>query len=296
MQRVPTAGPQSEMAVFWQRKECGIHALPSECCAVHLLRIHTGAVQSIHKAFPLSPRKVDFLDRAIAWSIKFPAPAATPVEKAHGAAKLQSWAATTCQALGLTKRALLHFPWANTPHAFATALHLWGSAGEAGEGDLWLARGVLACLNQGSLAAANGVFEAWLGVVDAASGGQAAAPSNATLAALTPKRPVDGGDGDTPLVHFLGFLLLTLRRPAGPLACELAKRYRTSLFRDPELPPVLCAAVGKWMGPQVGQAVATTLKTGSVPEIPTSGFPAGAPLAALSRQASAASVPDDQLD
>ena len=97
----------------------------------------------------------------------------------------------------------------------------WSRLGFKGETDLFLARAVLQLLALENLQDANVVYETFLAL--AAQSGQ----------------PVD-----TPLTHFLGFLLQCLQREAAPLFKALVAAYEPSLARDEEM-KLLVARIGK---------------------------------------------------
>jgi len=97
-----------------------------------------------------------------------------------------------------------HFLEASAPAAFAELLLVWAARGLAGERDLFLARAVLQLLCMGNMRDANAVHEAFL----------------AGSAAI-----------DSPLAHFLKFLLKTLERDARPLFEMLVDKYGKAIDR-----------------------------------------------------------------
>ena len=60
---------------------------------------------------------------------------------------------------------------------------------------------------------------------------------------------------DTPLVHFIGFLLLTLQRPAGPLLGLLVKKYDLSLRRDAEFHRLVFSVASRFYGAAAAQQI-----------------------------------------
>ncbi len=80
-----------------------------------------------------------------------------------------------------------------------------------------------------------------------------ASVSSAEDADSSPVRPQPGSAVDTPLVHFVGFLLLTLQRPAGPLLGLLLRKYDTALKRDPEFHRLVFAAASRFYGAAAAQ-------------------------------------------
>jgi len=103
-------------------------------------------------------------------------------------------------------------------------------------------------LTLGSLAAANSVFEDWCAQM---SGSTAQAPSDD----ISPIRPPPASPVDTPLVHFVGFLLLTLQRPAGPLLGLLVRKYNTALRRDAEFHRLVFSVASRFYGAAAAQQI-----------------------------------------
>ena len=103
-----------------------------------------------------------------------------------------------------------HFIHAQQPKEFAAFLFAWSEHGYANERDLFLCRGLLELLARENLKDANTLFESF----------------NAIL--IAKKEPLD-----TPLFHFMGFLLKTLERDAYPLFQVLRQKYAPVLASDP---------------------------------------------------------------
>lgn len=102
-----------------------------------------------------------------------------------------------------------HYLHAEKPVDFSNMLIDWANLGMNSERDLFLARAVLQLLCVENLRDANIVYTTFL--------------ENTRLT---------GKAFDTPLVHFLRFLLLTVERDALPLFQMLQQRYAPSLQRD----------------------------------------------------------------
>lgn len=109
-----------------------------------------------------------------------------------------------------------HFLESGAGAEYGGCLYRWARGGYARELDLFLARAVLQLLCLGRLGDANAVRDEFLRLATEAGGGS-----------VPPAL-------DTPLCHFLRFLLLTLEREARPLYLTLLDKYKPSLNRDPE--------------------------------------------------------------
>eukprot|EP00246_Nothoceros_aenigmaticus_P015757 TRINITY_DN678_c0_g1_i2.p1 TRINITY_DN678_c0_g1~~TRINITY_DN678_c0_g1_i2.p1 ORF type:complete len:320 (+),score=44.23 TRINITY_DN678_c0_g1_i2:353-1312(+) len=109
-------------------------------------------------------------------------------------------------------RASQHFIRGQHPEVFASALVECMTQCFSGEADLVIARGVLQYLGLGNLRDANRLWEETKKIMDAKDSIQYP---------------------DSPLMHFIKFLLLTLERDALPLFRMLRENYKASLERDP---------------------------------------------------------------
>jgi golgi to ER traffic protein 4 len=120
-----------------------------------------------------------------------------------------------------------HFLESNSPKEFANFLFSVASKGYRVELDLFLARAVLQLCCLGNLRYANQLVEEY----------------NAMLKSQSP--PVEL---NTPLMHFITFLLLTLERDAKPLFLTLQEKYAPSLKRDPGFADYLSAIGARFFG------------------------------------------------
>ena len=119
-----------------------------------------------------------------------------------------------------------HYARAEAPEELAGLLVEWSQLGYASERDLFVARAALQFLSFGNLRDANAVFGAF----------------GARL-----KR--DGDEPpDTPLMHFIGFLLRACERDAAPLFQVLQQRYARSIARDPAFEQYLTAVGQHFFG------------------------------------------------
>jgi len=110
-------------------------------------------------------------------------------------------------------KASQHFVRGSQPEVFAKVVIECIDKCYPGEADLVIARAVLLYLSLGNLRDANRLWDAI-------------------------KQRLDGSSQDwqdTPLLHFIKFLLLTLERDALPLFRMLRQKYKPSLDRDPSL-------------------------------------------------------------
>ncbi|BBM98369.1 golgi to ER traffic protein 4 [Marchantia polymorpha subsp. ruderalis] len=145
-----------------------------------------------------------FLKAAIKWSIESGG-------QSKGAPELHKmlaeyiWTQSPVPELG---KASIHFLRGNCPEAFASAVVDCMSKCYQGEADLVVARAILQYCSLGNLRDANIL---WSKVKEACSD----------------KLP------DTPLLHFIKFLLQTLERDALPLFRMLRQNYKLSIERDP---------------------------------------------------------------
>ena len=151
--------------------------------------------------------RLNFLRAALKWSTR--AEGGRP----SGAPEVHVLLARAYREAGAASygQAAEHFARAETPEELADLLLAWSACGYASERDLFVARSVLTLLAQQNLRDANATFAAFRARCDAA-----------------------GAPVDTPLAHFLAFLLQTCEREAAPLFQMLQQRYARSLQRDPE--------------------------------------------------------------
>ena len=151
--------------------------------------------------------RLNFLRAALKWSTR--AEGGRP----SGAPEVHVLLARAYREAGAASygQAAEHFARAETPEELADLLLAWSACGYASERDLFVARSVLTLLAQQNLRDANATFAAFRARCDAA-----------------------GASLDTPLAHFLAFLLQTCEREAAPLFQMLQQRYARSLQRDPE--------------------------------------------------------------
>jgi len=143
--------------------------------------------------------KVSFIKAAIHYSEKFGS-------STLGEPALHLMAARFYQSRQEYLTSHKHFLRSNQYNEHTTMLLEWSSKGFKSEIDLFLARAVLQYLCLENLAGANAVFDLFIQKI----------PSL-----------------DTPLVHFIQFLLKTVERDAGPLFQMLRQKYAQSLERDP---------------------------------------------------------------
>lgn len=151
---------------------------------------------------------VTFVRAALKWSIDYGGPK-------RGAAELHDliaeyiWEESYQPDIG---RASQHFIRGRHPEVFAMALVDCMSQCFPGEADLVIARGVLQYLGLANLRDANRLWDE-------------------TKKLVAEKKSVQYPD--TPLMHFIRFLLLTLERDALPLFRMLRETYKASIERDP---------------------------------------------------------------
>jgi len=163
-------------------------------------RIQT--VVNLFAAFPKNSEDVRqaFLKQAIVWSEKF---GSNP----YGNPALHYTAAKYYADKMDFANAARHFVRADSPTQHAAMLLVWCKRGLKSERDLFIARTVLQYLCIENLAGANTVMEKFM-----------------------------AGHGtpiDSPLIHFVQFLLKTCERAAAPLFQMLRAKYAKSIERDP---------------------------------------------------------------
>mmetsp|Transcript_13286 Transcript_13286/g.23699 ORF Transcript_13286/g.23699 Transcript_13286/m.23699 type:complete len:297 (+) Transcript_13286:107-997(+) len=112
--------------------------------------------------------------------------------------------------MGDVSGAATHFLHARQPQEFATFLYQWSSLGYKGERDLFLARAVLQLLALENLKDANILYETFVKLL------------------ILKKEPLK----ETPLAHFVKFLLKAVERDAYPLFKMLCEKYQPSIQRD----------------------------------------------------------------
>lgn len=254
---------------------------PSRRLTAPASSLHAEDLLQLLAVFPDVKQKVSFAEKLIAWSKEHPAPGAAEPEAQYGVSAFHEAAALAACALGDSRAAMRYFVHASVPSAFVEAVLGWSKAGVASEADLFIARAVLTCTAEGNLASANAVFEGWL-----AKQGAGGAPS-ASVA-----RPKAGCAADTPLVHFIGFLLRVLQRPAGPLLQTLVLRYKASLSRDATLLPLVFQTASRWFGPGTSMALQQALNPQQQQQ---RGFPF-LPMPAPAKPTAGAGLVHDALD
>lgn len=172
------------------------------------------AIETIAASFPSPPppAALTFIRAAARWAdhslVEGPSGAGVPVEDmpdiapdaphAMRRARVHALAAKTLAAAGAECRqdAQRHFIESYSPVNFAAFLWSWAQAGYAGETDLFLARAVLQLLCLGNLRDANALRNEYYRLAGADPAAAAGSIGNPRL--------------DTPLCHFVRFLLLTL--------------------------------------------------------------------------------------
>ncbi|GBG29212.1 Golgi to ER traffic protein 4-like [Hondaea fermentalgiana] len=112
--------------------------------------------------------------------------------------------------MGDISGAATHYLHAREPKEFATFLYQWTSMGYQGERDLFLARAVLQLLALENLKDANTLYDTFVGLL------------------AMKKTPLQ----DTPLAHFVKFLLRAVECDAYPLFKMLCEKYQPSIQRD----------------------------------------------------------------
>lgn len=168
------------------------------------------AIEAISASFPTPPppASISFAKAASRWANHAPAEGgSSAMEDAEGEvdhphrllqARLHTLAGRVCTAAGAEHRpdAQKHYLEAFKPTEFAAFLHTWAGDGYESERDLFLARAVLQLLCLGNMRDANAVRNEYYRLAGADAAAAAGAVGNKAL--------------DTPLCHFLRFLLLTL--------------------------------------------------------------------------------------
>lgn len=123
-------------------------------------------------------------------------------------------------------KASTHFVRGSQPKAFAFALLDFMDKCYPGEGDLAIARGVLMYLAAGNLRDANRLMDE---LKEQSVSKQTQLP-------------------DTPVLEFIGYLLLTLERDALPLFQMLQQNYKSSIERDPSFTELLDEIAERFYG------------------------------------------------
>lgn len=149
-----------------------------------------------------------FLKAAIRWSARHGGPPSGAPEL-HDMLAEYTWSQLPTKDLASTSK---HFVHGSRPEVFAGALIDVMRECFPGEIDLVLTLGVLQYLALGNLRDANRLIDE---------------VRRRSMSFSAPPIP------DTPLMHFVKFLLLTLERDAVPLFRMLRNRYRPSIERDP---------------------------------------------------------------
>jgi len=116
-----------------------------------------------------------------------------------------------------------HYLRSETYKDHAAMLIEWGSRGYKSELDLFIARTVLQYLCLENIDGANAVFENFV---------QSLYPQAQAQLQSQPLSIITSGPLDTPLIHFVQFLLKTVERDASPLFQMLRQKYAPSLERD----------------------------------------------------------------
>ncbi|GJP34156.1 hypothetical protein CLOM_g18614 [Closterium sp. NIES-68] len=153
---------------------------------------------------------LSFLKAAIRWSLRSEGAPRHGAPELHDALAVLLWTHGATQDLEVASR---HFVLGRDTKAFCSVLCQVMEQAFPDEVDLVLARAVLQYLAVGNMRGANGLMDDITG-----GGAQSSAP------------PLP----DSPLMHFLRFLLLTLERDALPLFLLLRKVYAPSIRRDPQ--------------------------------------------------------------
>ena len=146
--------------------------------------------------------------------------------KVHGEPAFHLLLARAARNTGQLEAACGHYLFAEQSDEFADVLLEWSVKGRRSERDLFLARACLRLLCLENLGDANRVYDRYMErfkETHAAGGGGGG-----------------GGDGaqqvkqleESPLLHFVKFLMLTLERDAHKLMVLLQKKYAPSLQRD----------------------------------------------------------------
>eukprot|EP00270_Netrium_digitus_P021513 TRINITY_DN9222_c0_g1_i1.p1 TRINITY_DN9222_c0_g1~~TRINITY_DN9222_c0_g1_i1.p1 ORF type:complete len:320 (-),score=60.31 TRINITY_DN9222_c0_g1_i1:443-1402(-) len=198
-----------------------------------------GRIKSVYESFPkagqgssssssipengsndadLAAARVDgcmtFLKAAIRWSVAAGGPS-TGAPELHDMLAEYIWSQSPEKDLATASK---YFIYASKPEAYAAALIDSMNECYRGEIDLIIIRGALQYLAVGNLQFANRLFD------------EIQQRSRAFSAPPIP---------DSPLMHFLKFLLLALERDALPLFRLLRVKYQRSLYRDPALEELL---------------------------------------------------------
>lgn len=161
-----------------------------------------------------------FIKAAIKWCVDSGGPSRGPPEL-HDIVAEYIW--TQSPGMELSK-ASLHFVRSGHPEKFAAALISYTKECDPEEADLMVARSVLLYLSLGNLRDAN-----W-------------------LVHEVKKGLGDGTFPDTPLMHFVKYLLLTLERDALPLFRMLRENYKSYIGRDSLLSECLDAIAERFYG------------------------------------------------
>jgi hypothetical protein len=162
----------------------------------------TQTILSLFNEFPKGSEdaKISFMKQALLYTEKFGA-STLGEPKLHAAFAKFYW---TVLEYGTSQK---HYLRANCPAEHANMLFEWSQKGLKSEIDLFIARSVLQYLCLENLAGANAILEAF--------------------SKLCPKAVLD-----TPLMHFIQFLLRTVERDASPLFQLLRTKYQPSIERD----------------------------------------------------------------
>lgn len=189
----------SDLALLLVDDYISKHVEPTEENIAPLLKIFAAYKKDLH------PRKFIFMRKCIEWSSR-------EDNNNQGHPLLHNTFAKYFASLEEYESAQNHFIRGSDPEAYAEILIEWAKTGYPSEFDLYIARAVLMYLCLSNLKDANIVFEKYVQLQDK--------------------------EIDTPLLHFIMFLLLALERDALPLFDLLRQKYKKSISRDPSFDQV----------------------------------------------------------